>query len=228
MAEIRLSLERLAGMIDYTLLKPFEPLDSILKLCDDALKYGFAGVCVNPYWVKTCKERLKGSKVKVVTVVGFPLGMAKPEVKAFEAARVVEDGADEIDMVMNLGAFKSRDYEAVLSDIKGVVEVGVPVKVIIETCYLTNEEIVRACEIAVDAGADYVKTSTGFGPEGAKAEHVRLMKKTVKGKAKVKAAGGIRNLRQALEMVEAGADRIGTSSGVKIVEEYIRGLEKSI
>ncbi len=215
-----LSSREFARLIEHTLLKPYEPASSIIRLCDEALKYGFGGVCVSPYWVRLCAEKLKGSSVKVVTVVGFPLGMCRPDVKAFEASKAVEDGADEIDMVMNLGAFKSGDYDTVLRDIEGVAETGVPVKVILETCYLTSDEIVKACRIAVQAGASYVKTSTGFGPEGAKAEHVRLMKEAVGGKAGVKAAGGIRTARKALEMIEAGADRIGTSSGVKIIEEY--------
>ena len=214
-------MEALARIIDHTNLKPHQPASAILRLCEEAIKYGFIGVCVNPYWVRLCKERLRGSGVKVVTVIGFPLGMVKSEVKAYEASLAVDDGADELDMVMNIGAFKSGDYETVLKDIRGVVEAGVPVKVILETCYLTREEIVKACEIAVEAGASYVKTSTGFGPEGAKVEHVRLMKEAVGGRAKVKAAGGIRTLKQAMEMVEAGADRIGTSSGVKIMEEYL-------
>ena len=221
-----LKVEELAGIIEHTQLKPYEPEGSIVRLCDEALKYGFRAVCVSPFWVSLCRERLRGSNVNVVTVIGFPLGMSKPEVKAYEARLAVEDGADEVDMVMNLGAFKSGDYETVASDIRGVVSCGVPVKVILETCYLSREEIVRACRIAVEAGASFVKTSTGFGPAGARVEDVRVMKEAVAGRAGVKAAGGIRTFRDALRMVEAGADRIGTSSGVRIIEGYMGWLRR--
>ncbi|ASJ13456.1 deoxyribose-phosphate aldolase [Thermococcus thioreducens] len=212
----------MAKYIDHTNLKPYATADDIVKLCEEAKEYGFYAVCVNPYRVKLAKELLKGSEVKVATVIGFPLGATPTEVKVFEAKRALEDGADELDMVINIGALKDKDYEYVKRDIEEVVRVaherGAVVKVILETCYLTEEEKVKACELAKEAGADFVKTSTGFGTGGATVEDVKLMREVVGQEMGVKAAGGIRTYEQALAMIEAGATRIGTSSGVKIVE----------
>ncbi len=214
----------IAKYIDHTNLKPYATADDIIKLCDEAIEYGFYAVCVNPYRVRLAKEYLRERKadVKVASVIGFPLGATPTEVKVFEARKALEDGADELDMVINIGALKDRDYEYVKNDIAEVVKVahekGAKVKVIIETCYLTEEEKVKACELAKEAGADFVKTSTGFGTGGATVEDVRLMRRVVGSEMGVKAAGGIRTYEQALKMIEAGANRIGTSSGVRIVE----------
>ncbi|WP_456444074.1 deoxyribose-phosphate aldolase [Thermococcus sp.] len=213
-----------AGYIDHTNLKPQATRDDIIKLCDEAVEYGFYAVCVNPYRVKLARDYLRGRKadVKVASVIGFPLGATPTEVKVFEARKALEDGADEIDMVINIGALKDGEHDYVRNDIAEVAEVahekGAKVKVIIETCYLTDEEKIKACELAKEAGADFVKTSTGFGTGGATIEDVRLMRKVVGPDMGVKAAGGIRTYEQALAMIEGGANRIGASSGVKIVE----------
>jgi len=208
--------------IDHTNLKPYARAEDIVRLCNEAKEYDFYAVCVNPYRVKLAKELLRGSDVNVATVIGFPLGATPTEVKVFEAGRALEDGADELDMVINIGALKDGDYDYVREDIKAVAELaherGAIVKVIIETCYLTEEEKIKACELAKEAGADFVKTSTGFGTGGATVEDVRLMRRVVGDGMGVKAAGGIRTYEQALAMIEAGATRIGTSSGVKIME----------
>lgn len=209
-----------AKMIDHTLLKAEATQEQIIKLCEEAKKYGFASVCVNPVWVKTATEELKGSDVKVCTVIGFPLGSNTPETKAFEAKNAIENGATEVDMVINIGALKDKNDELVERDIRAVVDTAkgkALVKVIIETCLLTDEEKVRACELAVKAGADFVKTSTGFSTHGATVEDVALMRKTVGPDIGVKASGGVRDLNDLKSMVEAGANRIGTSSGVKII-----------
>lgn len=212
-----------ASFIDHTLLKPDATKEQIKKLCEEAKKYGFASVCVNPYWVKDCKQILKGTKVNVCTVIGFPLGATTTATKVFETAQAIEQGADEIDMVINIGLLKARDYERVKEDIKEVVDAasGRLVKVIIETCLLSDEEKVKACQLAVDAGAAFVKTSTGFSTGGATMEDVALMRKTVGEQVGVKASGGIRSLAEMLKMIDAGATRIGTSSGVKIIEETL-------
>ncbi|KPU63408.1 deoxyribose-phosphate aldolase [Thermococcus sp. EP1] len=212
----------IAKYIDHTNLKSYATKEDIIKLCEEAKKYGFYAVCVNPYRVKLAKEHLKGTDIKVASVIGFPLGATPTEVKVFEAKKALENGADELDMVINIGALKDKDYEYVKKDIEDVTKVahekGAIVKVIIETCYLTEEEKEIACKLAVEAGADFVKTSTGFGTGGATIEDVKLMRKIVGEKVGVKAAGGIRTYKQAIEMIRAGANRIGTSSGVKIVE----------
>jgi len=219
-----MNAREIARYIDHTNLKPYATREDIIKLCDEAIQYGFYAVCVNPYRVKLAKDYLreKGADVKVASVIGFPLGATPTEVKVFEAKNALDDGADELDMVINIGALKDGDYEYVKNDIAEVVKVahkrGTKVKVIIETCYLTDEEKVKACELAKEAGADFVKTSTGFGTGGATVEDVKLMRKVVGPDMGVKAAGGIRTYEQALAMIEAGANRIGTSSGVKIVE----------
>ncbi len=220
---MRISRERLAKMIDHTAVKPTATKDDVVQLCEEAERYGFGCVCVNSVHVSLAARLLEGTSVKVSSTVGFPYGAVLPEVKAFEAKRAVEDGAREIDMVINVGALKSGDHEAVKRDIEGVVNVArshgnVLVKVIIETGYLTEKEKVEACRLAKEAGADFVKTSTGLSG-GATVEDVKLMRKTVGEGIGVKAAGGIRTLKEALAMIEAGASRIGTSSAVAIIRE---------
>ncbi|MBS2769982.1 deoxyribose-phosphate aldolase [Anoxybacillus sp. PDR2] len=212
---------QLAKMIDHTLLKANTTKEQIVQLCEEAKQYGFASVCVNPTWVATAAELLKGTDVKVCTVIGFPLGANTPETKAFETKDAIANGATEIDMVMNIGALKDGADELVERDIRAVVEAAkgkALVKVIIETCLLTEEEKVRACRLAVQAGADYVKTSTGFSTGGATIEDIALMRQTVGPDMGVKASGGVRDLQGAEAMVKAGATRIGTSSGVAIVQ----------
>jgi len=212
-----------AGMIDHTILKPEANESDIRELCAEAREFSFASVCVNPTWVKLCAEELRGTPVLVCTVVGFPLGATLPEVKAYETERAIADGAQEIDMVINVGALKSSDYALVERDIMGIVNAaharGATVKVIIEAALLDRQEKVTACTLAKAAGADYVKTSTGFGPGGATAEDVALMREVVGGEMGVKAAGGVRTLEDAKNMIAAGATRIGASAGVKIVRE---------
>jgi deoxyribose-phosphate aldolase len=213
----------IARMIDHTLLKPDASRAQIEALCGEARSHGFATVCVNPAWVRTCAELLAGSETRVCTVVGFPLGATTGDVKAFEAARTMEDGACELDMVMNVGALKSGDYRTVERDVAAVVEAGrrggAIVKVILENALLTDDEKVKACVICKAAGADFVKTSTGFGPGGATVADIALMRRVVGPEMGVKAAGGVRDLKSAQAMIEAGADRIGASVGVKIVQE---------
>ena len=213
----------IARAIDHTLLKAEATRDQIVQLCAEAREHGFATVCVNPTWVPLCAEELRGSETRVCTVVGFPLGATLPEVKAFETARTVAEGACEVDMVLNIGALKSGDYRLGQKDVAGVVEAGhgggAIVKVIIEAALLTDDEKVKACVISKAAGADFVKTSTGFGPGGATAADVALMRRVVGPEMGVKAAGGVRDLKSAQAMLDAGADRIGASVGVKIVQE---------
>jgi deoxyribose-phosphate aldolase len=217
----------LAKTIDHTLLKAIATAGQVRELCAEAKKFGFASVCVNPYWVSLCAKELAGSDIAVCTVIGFPLGANAPETKAAEARLAVSQGAREVDMVVNLGAVKAGDWKAVEEDIRGVVAasreavggVDPAVKVIIETCYLSDAEKAKACEAAARAGARFVKTSTGFGTGGASADDVRLMRKTVGDRLKVKASGGIRSYHDAILMLEAGADRIGASSSVAIVSE---------
>ncbi|KJS22682.1 MAG: deoxyribose-phosphate aldolase [Clostridiaceae bacterium BRH_c20a] len=213
----------IAKYIDHTILKPQTTEAEIVELCREAKQYGFAAVCVNPCYVNLAAKLLTGTKVKVATVIGFPLGANTMEVKAFEAERAFKEGAQEIDMVINIGALKSGKYDYVQEDIYAVVNVAknqVPkklVKVIIETSLLTNEEKEKACQLVLAAGADFVKTSTGFNGGGANLEDVQLMKRVVGEKVKIKASGGIRDVKAALLMIEAGAERLGTSSGVAIV-----------
>lgn len=241
---------------DSTLLKPEATPEQIEKLCFDALRYNFAAVCIPPCYVSMSKNILKDSDVKVCTVIGFPLGNNTTESKVFETKNAIKNGADEIDMVMNIGMFKSKNYEKVKSDIRSVINAAKSIgglddselrasntyhmefdenrnsknsssiitKVILETCLLTEDEIMTACKIAVDAGADFVKTSTGFNKKGADTNTVALMKSVVKGKAKVKAAGGIRDLEKAEEMIAAGADRLGCSSASEIMDELYAKL----
>jgi deoxyribose-phosphate aldolase len=213
----------IARAIDHTLLKAEATRQQIETLCAEAREHGFATVCVNPTWVPTCAALLRGSQTRVCTVVGFPLGATLPEVKAYESTRVVEEGACEVDMVVNIGALKSAEYRAVERDVAAVVDAshrgGAIVKVIIEAALLTDDEKVKACVISRAAGADFVKTSTGFGPSGATVADVALMRRVVGPEMGVKAAGGVKDLKSAQAMIEAGADRIGASVGVKIVQE---------
>ncbi len=207
--------------IDHTNLKATATPEDIINLCAEANKYNFASVCVNPGYVEFAHNLLNGTDVKVCTVIGFPLGANTKEVKAFETTKAIADGADEVDMVINIGLAKNHEFDLVYEDIKAVVDAanGVLVKVIIETCYLTDEEKIEVCKKAKEAGADFVKTSTGFGTSGAKASDVKLMRETVGMEMGVKASGGIRTKEDFLAMIEAGATRVGCSAGVKIMEE---------
>jgi len=211
----------IASYIDHTLLKPDADEQQIRQLCAEAVEFGFAAVCVNPTWVPLAARLLDGAKPAVATVIGFPLGATLPDVKAYETTRAREEGAEEFDMVINIGALKSKDFRLVEQDIAGVVAAaqGLVVKVIIETALLTEEEKIQACLIARDAGADFVKTSTGFASKGATVEDVALMRRVVGEEMGVKASGGIRSAQDALAMIQAGATRIGASAGVKIVKE---------
>ena len=218
----------LAKMIDHTILKANATQSDIEKLCEEAKEYNFASVCVNPYWVPLASNLLKNSTVKVCTVIGFPLGATSSESKASETEIAILQGADEVDMVINVGAMKNNQTDIVEKDILSVVNSArktgkaqnknITVKVILETCYLTKDEIKNACLCAKNAGADFVKTSTGFGTGGATVEDVKLMKETVGSSMEVKASGGIRDYETAIKMIEAGATRLGTSSGIAIVE----------
>jgi deoxyribose-phosphate aldolase len=216
-------IPQLASMIDHTLLKPEATTAQVEQLCDEARRFGFASVCVNPTRVKLCARLLQGSPVRVCTVVGFPLGANLPEIKAFETEQAIRDGATEIDMVINIGALKDKDTHLVARDIAAVVgaahAAGALVKVIIEAALLTDEDKVTACRLAKDAKADYVKTSTGLGPGGATEHDVALMRQTVGPEMGVKAAGGIRTLQDAQRMIVAGATRLGASASVKIMAE---------
>lgn len=215
-------MENLNKHIEHTLLKQDAKLEDFIKLFEEAKEHKFLGVCINPAYVKLAKENLYGTDVKIVTVVGFPLGANRSDVKAFETSKAVEDGADEIDMVINVSKLKDKDYDFIINDIKTVKTAckDKPLKVILETDLLTKDEIKKACELCIEAKANFVKTSTGFvkGGVGAKAEDVKLMFETVSPYGlKVKASGGIRDKEAAIKMLEAGAERLGTSSGVKIV-----------
>ncbi|MBP0725055.1 deoxyribose-phosphate aldolase [Bacillus sp. RG28] len=208
------------NLIDHTLLRADASKAEVTKLIEEAKEYNFASVCLNPTWVSYAAELLKESNVKVCTVIGFPLGANTPETKAFETKNAIENGAGEVDMVINIGALKDKNDELVEKDIRAVVEAAkgkALVKVIIETCLLTEEEKIRACELSVKAGTDFVKTSTGFSTGGATVEDVALMRKVVGENVGVKASGGVRSLEDMKNVVEAGANRIGTSSGVKLV-----------
>ena len=212
----------IAALIDHTLLKPEATAADIRKVCAEARQYGFAAVCVNPYWVRLVAGELAGSEVKVCAVVGFPLGANSTEIKVAETAGVIRAGAQEIDMVLNVGELRGGNYHAVRDDIVAVVEVahasGAIVKVILETALLDSEQKVKGCQLAKEAHADFVKTSTGFGPGGATAEDVALMRQTVGPAMGVKASGGVRTLEDLKKMVAAGASRVGASASVKIVE----------
>lgn len=214
--------QNITGIIDHTLLKADATEEQITVLAQEAKEYSFASVCVNPTWVKKAAELLKNApEVKVCTVIGFPLGATTSAVKAFETTNAIENGADEVDMVINIGALKDKNYDLVQSDIQAVVDAAkgkALVKVIIETALLTDEEKAKVSELAVKAGADFVKTSTGFSTGGATVEDVALMRKTVGPDVGVKASGGVRGLEDAKAMIEAGATRIGASSGVSIAK----------
>ena len=220
--------KEIAGFIDHTQLSACATEDDIKKLCAEAVKYGFASCCVNPYYVPMAAEILRGTGVKVCTVIGFPLGANSIDDKASQAAMGVSEGADEVDMVVNLGAVKDGKWDEVFEEIYAVrcavddVDCGeskkIVEKVILETCYLNDEEIVAVCRKALEAGADFVKTSTGFGTGGATVHAVELMRKTVGKNMGVKASGGIHSFEEAVAMIEAGADRLGCSASVKIVE----------
>ncbi|MBU1342919.1 MAG: deoxyribose-phosphate aldolase [Proteobacteria bacterium] len=213
----------LAKYFDHTILNPSATKEDVKQICKEALEYGFFSVCVNPVHVKMVSEQLAGSIVKVCSVVGFPLGAVTSKTKAQETKTAIEDGADEIDMVINIGALKEGDVQSVETDIHAVVTAakGKIVKVIIETCFLNRDQKINACKIAKKAGAHFVKTSTGFAGGGATCEDVSLMKKTIGNQLKVKASGGIKTLEDALKMIEAGADRIGASAGVSIVKAIV-------
>lgn len=217
-----ISVEDLAGFIDHTRLKPETKRPKIKELCEEAIAYNFSAVCINPVHTEYAAELLQDSSVDVCVVIGFPLGATLTEVKVFEAREVIRKGAHEVDMVINIGALRDQNYDLVKSDIESVVSAaeGAIVKVILETGFLVDEEKRQACIFCKDAGAHFVKTSTGFGPMGATPYDVRLMRETVGNKMGVKAAGGIRTFKDALRLIDAGANRLGTSSGVAIVEGY--------
>lgn len=213
---------KIAALIDHTALKPDTTKEQISKLCSEAIEYGFASVCVNPCYVKLSSELLKGSSIKVCTVIGFPLGATTTATKVAEASEAIENGAKEVDMVINIGALKSGDVEFVKQEIEAIVQTAkgkALVKVILETCLLTEEEKITTCKICKEAGADFVKTSTGFSTAGATIDDVKLMRSIVKPSLGVKASGGIRDYKTANAMVEAGASRIGASASVEIVSQ---------
>lgn len=213
--------EEIAGYIDHTILKPEASVEQVRRVCEEALKYNFASVCINPCNVELASSLLKGSSVKVCTVIGFPLGANTSKVKAFEAFEAIKEGAQEVDMVINIGKLKDKDYNYVREDIKAVVKVSegkALTKVIIETCLLDDEEKVMACKLAKEAGADFVKTSTGFSSGGAAASDIKLMRETVGENMGVKASGGVRTYSDAVSMINAGASRIGASASIAICE----------
>lgn len=218
-------MTKLAKMIDHTLLKPDATKEDILQLCKEAREYDFKSVCVQPYWIKTAKEALEGSDVLVCTVIGFPQGMNATAVKVFEAKQAIADGADEVDMVINIGAVKSGDFDTVYEDIKAVVDASSDVtsKVIIEAVLLTDDEKVKVSQLSKEAGADFVKTSTGFAGGGATVSDVALMRQTVGPEMGVKASGGVRTYEDAMAFIDAGASRLGASNGVAIVDKQTSG-----
>jgi deoxyribose-phosphate aldolase len=218
---MNLSRQQIAKMIDHSLLRPNATREELKRLCDESIEYGFKAVCVNPTHVADASSFLRGHEVLVCSVIGFPFGTHPPKVKAAETKEVIKLGAREIDMVIRVDALKDRRDPEVLEDIRAVVkEAGTfPVKVILETCYLTDEEKIRGCKLSMEAGASFVKTSTGFAAAGATVEDVRLMRKIVGKNFGVKAAGGVRTLNDALKMIEAGANRLGTSGSVAIIKQ---------
>lgn len=221
---IKITREQLARMIDHTLLRPEATKSDIERLCKEAIEYNFYSVVVNPSYVSLATSLLKNTEIRVVSVIGFPLGSTLPEVKAFEAEHVLRLGANEVDMVINIGALKNHEYEIVKKDIEGVVNIAhkynALVKVIIETCYLTDEEKIIASKISEEAGADFIKTSTGFGTGGATVHDVELIRKTVSKHIGIKASGGIRTAEQALALIKAGATRIGASRSIEIINSF--------
>lgn len=217
---------RIQKFIDHTLLKPQASEEQVKKVCDEAREYGFYCVCVNPYYTAFVRKALEGTNVKTCVVVGFPLGATTKEVKVFETNQAIENGAQEIDMVINIGALKDKKYDVVKDDIQGIVDAAKGrafVKVIIETCLLNEEEKIKACQIAKEVGADFVKTSTGFSTGGATIEDVKLMREIVGNNMGVKASGGIRTREDAETIIKAGASRIGASASITIVEETKEG-----
>lgn len=211
--------QNIANIIDHTVLKAFSSKEDVIKVCNEAKEYGFFSVCINPTHIELAKKELEGSAVKVCTVIGFPLGANTSEVKAFETKDAIAKGAHEVDMVINIGALKDKNYYLVYNDIKAVVDAAnkqALVKVIIETCYLTDEEKKIACELSVKAGADYVKTSTGFGTGGSTPEDIKLMRDVVGPNIGVKASGGVRTTEDAIKVIDAGASRIGASASISI------------
>lgn len=211
--------QNIAKMIDHTVLKAFSTREDVIKVCNEAKEYGFFSVCINPAYIELAKKELEGSNVKVCTVIGFPLGANTSEVKAFETKDAISKGAHEVDMVINIGALKDKNYDLVYNDIKAVVDASnkeALVKVIIETCYLTDEEKKIACELSVKAGADYVKTSTGFGTGGSTPEDIKLMRNVVGPNIGVKASGGVRTTDDAIKVINEGASRIGASASISI------------
>ena len=213
--------KKIANMIDHTILKATATKDDVVKLCNEAKEYGFFSVCINPANIELAKEELKGSNVKVCTVIGFPLGANTSAVKAFETKDAIAKGADEVDMVINIGALKDKNYELVYEDIKAVVDAAnkeALVKVIIETCYLTEEEKIAMCKSVTDAGADYIKTSTGFGTGGATIEDIKLFKQHIGPNVKIKAAGGVKTVEDLEMFITEGCERIGTSSAINLIK----------
>jgi deoxyribose-phosphate aldolase len=219
---MEITRQQLASMIDHSLLRPNATLEELKRVCQEAIEYGFKAVCINPIFVADAVSLLKGKDVVVCSVVGFPFGTHSSEIKAKETTEVIERGAREVDMVIWVGALKEKKDRDVVKDIRAVVDAarGCPVKVILETCYLTEEEKVRGCRLVMEAGAAFVKTSTGFASGGPTIEDVRLMRNTVGKDFGVKAAGGIRTLEDALKMIEAGANRLGTSGSVAIIQRF--------
>jgi len=211
----------IASYIDHTLLKAVATKKDVEKICKEAIENYFASVCVNPFHVELCKKILASSNVKVCTVIGFPLGANTTETKVFETTNAISNGAEEIDMVINIGALKAREIDVVENEIHSVVKAaaGATVKVIIETCYLTDDEKILACQLAAKAGANFVKTSTGFGSGGATIEDIVLMKETIPSNMRVKASGGIRTYNDTISMIDAGASRIGASAGIAILND---------
>ena len=213
-------MNQISQLIDHTVLKATATREDVVKICNEAKEHGFFSVCINPTHIELAKKELENSEVRVCTVIGFPLGANTKEVKAFETKDAISKGADEVDMVINIGALKDKNYDLVYEDIKAVVDAAnkeALVKVIIETCYLTDEEKVKACELAVKAGTDFVKTSTGFGTGGSTPEDISLMRKTVGEDIGVKASGGVRVQEDAIKVIDAGATRIGASASIAIV-----------
>ncbi len=219
--------DELAKMIDHTNLKPYATESDITKLCHEAIEHQFTAVCVNSSYVSLCLKQIDGADVEIAAVIGFPLGSCTTKAKAVETEEAISMGAKEIDMVMNVGFFRNKNYDYVKKDIEEVVNAagGAKVKVILETGYLTDEQIVKACKLIINTGANFVKTSTGFGPMGAFVDHVKLMRKTVGSNFGVKAAGGIRDAKTAVRMINAGANRIGASSGIKIIDSLNKIIE---
>ncbi len=219
----------IAGIIDHSLLRSDATYTDLKECCEEALKFGFYSVCINPSFIRRAKELLKGTDVRITTVIGFPLGMTLTEIKVSEAMNASLDGADELDIMINMGALKSGDWQRVKKDIAYVVMAteGLIHKTIIEACYLDENEKAKAAKTALDAGTEFIKTSTGFGPGGAKVEDVKLIKSIVGDAAGIKAAGGIRTLGQVLDMFKAGATRIGTSAGAQIVKELEKNIERT-